>query len=413
LCGQRRGRRYRRFSAHKLGVVKDAAQPIFTGIVGAIAGFATSFALVVAALRAVGATDAQASSGLLALSVGTGVLCIVLGLWKRIPLSFAWSTPGAALLLTAGVHDFAAAVGAFLVCAALIVLSGLWPALGRLIIRIPKPIASAMLAGILFPICLSPVLAIGTPETSLLALPIVLVWLVLYRLAPRWAVPAAMLVAIVVVLLVAGTGWLDPSRIAPTLEFVTPVFEPFVIVSLGLPLFIVTMAGQNVPGIVVMTTYGYETPTRAALVGTGLASGTAALFGGHALNLAAITAAIMASDEAHPNTGRRWIASVSAGVIWLVLGLCAGLATALVSAAPPILIEAVAGLAVLGALITGVTGALEAPEHRVAAILTFLVVASGIAPLNIGSALWGLVVGGLVMLWLGWRRSAAAPPSPS
>jgi benzoate membrane transport protein len=392
--------------------VKDAAQPIFAGIVASIAGFATSFALVVAGLTAVGATDAQATSGLLALCVATGLTCIVLGLWLRLPLSFAWSTPGAALLLTSATRDFGAAVGAFLVCAALIILSGLWPALGRLIVRIPKPIASAMLAGVLFPICLSPILAVGTPETSLLAVPIIVVWLVLYRLAPRWAVPAAMVVAIVVVVMYAGTGWLDSARIAPHIEFVLPTFDPVVIVSLGLPLFIVTMAGQNVPGVVVMTTYGYKTPFRAALVGSGIGSAGAAMLGGHAINLAAITAAIMASPEAHPDKDRRWIASVTAGFAYLVLGLGAGLATALVAAAPPILIEAVAGLAVLGALITAITGALEAPEHRVAAILTFLVVASGIAPLSIGSALWGLLVGGVVMLWLGWPRVRVVPAKP-
>jgi benzoate membrane transport protein len=393
--------------------VKDALQPISTGIVASIAGFATSFALVIAALKTVGATDAQAASGLLALCFTTGLLAIIMGLRLRIPLTFAWSTPGAAVLLTSATRDFAAAVGAFLVCAALILLCGLWPALGRLIVRIPKPVASAMLAGVLFPICLSPVLAVGDPATSLLAVPIVVVWLVLYRIASRWAVPAAMAVAIVVIVLYAGTGWLDPARVAPHVEFVVPVFDPLVIVSLGVPLFIVTMAGQNVPGVVVLTTYGYETPFRTALVGTSIGSAVGAFFGAHAINLAAITAAITVGPEAHPDKSRRWIASVTAGVVYLILGLGAALATALVSAAPAILIEAVAGLAVLGALITGITGALDDPRHRVAAILTFLVVVSGIAPFGIGSALWGLLVGGLVMLWLGWRRPEAAPPLPS
>jgi benzoate membrane transport protein len=390
--------------------VRDALQPISAGIVASIAGFATSFALVIAALKTVGATDGQAASGLLALCFTTGLLAIILGLRLRIPLTFAWSTPGAALLLTSATRDFAAAVGAFLVCAALILLCGLWPALGRLIVRIPKPVASAMLAGVLFPICLSPVLAVGDPATSLLAVPIVVVWLVLYRIAPRWAVPAAMAVAIVVIVLYAGTDWLDPARVAPHVEFVAPVFDPLVIVSLGVPLFIVTMAGQNVPGVVVLTTYGYETPFRTALVGTSIGSAVGALFGAHAINLAAITAAITVGPEAHPDKTRRWIASVTAGVVYLILGLGAALATALVSAAPAILIEAVAGLAVLGALITGITGALDDPRHRVAAILTFLVVVSGIAPFGIGSALWGLLAGGLVMLWLGWRRRETAPP---
>lgn len=389
-------------------------QPISAGIVAAITGFATSFALVIAALQTVGATEAQASSGLLALCIAVGVLCIVLPLWLRIPISFAWSTPGAALLVAAGAGgriSFPTAVGAFIVSAVLIVLCGLWPALGRAITRIPRPLASAMLAGILFPICLAPIQAVANPETTIVAAAIVVTWLILFRLAPRWAVPAAMVVAIIGIVVLAGTDWLGQASIAPQLTFVAPVFDPFVVLTIGLPLFIVTMAGQNVPGILVMSTFGYEVPPRAALVTSGAASGIAALFGGHIINLAAITAAIMASPEAHPDKDKRWIATFTSGILYLVLGLGAGVATALVSAAPPILIIAVAGLAVLGALINGITTALEDPQHRVAAIATFLVVASGIVVLNIGSAFWGLLVGGLIMLWLSWRRRVSATAS--
>jgi len=227
-------------------------------------------------------------------------------------------------------------------------------------------------------------------------------------LAPRWAVPAAMVVAIIVILVSAGTDWIGEASIVPQLSFVAPVFDPFVILSIGLPLFVVTMAGQNVPGFVVMSTFGYTVPPRSALVGSGIASGAAALFGGHVINLAAITAAIMASPESHPDPKKRWVASFTAGWFYLVLGLGAGLATALVSAAPPILIVAVAGLAVLGALITGITNALEDPKHRVAAILTFLVVAAGIPVFNIGSAFWGLLVGMVAMFWLSWRKKPVA-----
>ncbi len=303
--------------------------------------------------------------------------------------------------------EFASAVGAFVVCAALIVLCGLWPVLARLIMRIPKPIASAMLAGILFQICLAPAQALFS-DIWYLALPIVVVWLVLFRLAPRWAVPAAMLVAIVMIAISATPGWLDGAGLAPQLTFVVPQFD-VAILSIGIPLFIVTMAGQNVPGLVVMRTFEYTVPPHAALVGSGIASAGAALFGGHVINLAAITAAIMASPEAHPDKSKRWIASVTAGGVYLLLGLGAGFATALVAAAPTILILAVAGLAVLGALVTGITAALEAPEHRIAAILTFVVVASQVKPFGIGSAFWGLLVGGIVMLWLSWRRVVPGP----
>ena len=383
-------------------------QPAGAGIVAAITGFASSFVLVIAGLRAVGASDAEAASGLLALCLLVGVTCIVLPWYFRMPISFAWSTPGAALLVAAGqtTKDFGAAAGAFLVCGILIVLSGLWPALGRLITSIPKPIASAMLAGILFPICIAPVTA--TVQQPLLAVPVVLVWLVLFRLARRWAVPAAMLVAIIGIVLTAGTGWLTAAGSAPQLVFVPPVFDPVVIVSLGLPLFIVTMAGQNVPGFVVLSTFGYAPPPRPILVASGLATAAGSVFGAHGVNLAAITAALMASPDAHPDRSKRWVATLTSGVTYLVLGLAAGFAAALVSASPPILIEAVAGLALLGAFVTSITGALEDATHVITAAATFIVTASGVVILGIGSAFWGLVVGAVFLAWLGWRRSGPA-----
>jgi len=348
---------------------------------------------------------------LLAVCLAIAFVSTVSALWLRIPLAIAWSTPGAAVLLAAAGNGiaFSDAVGAFLVSAALVVLSGLWPALGRAIVSIPKPLASALLAGVLFPICLAPIEAVAT--LPLLAAPIVIVWLVLYRLAPRWAVPAAMLVAVIAVLISAGTDWLGEASIAPELAFVTPSFDPFTVLSLGLPLFIVTMAGQNVPGFVVLSNNGYQPPARFALVGTGLGSVGAGLFGGHAINMGAITAAIMAGPESHPDPDRRWIATLTNGLLYIPLGLAAGVAVALVSAAPEILITAVAGLAVLGALITSVVNALEEPTHRVAAIVTFLIVASGIVVAGIGSAFWGLLAGSIVFVWLGWRRKPVLPPT--
>lgn len=384
-------------------------QPVSAGFVAAISGFATSFALVVAGLVAVGATPGQAASGLFALCLATAVVSTVGALWLRIPLAIAWSTPGAAVLLAAAGHgiEFSDAVGAFLVSAVLVVVSGLWRGLGRAITAIPRPLASAMLAGVLFPICLAPIEAVAT--LPLLAAPIVIVWLVLYRLAPRWAVPAAMVVAIIGILVSAGTGWLAEAEIAPRLEFVAPTFDAFTILSVGLPLFVVTMAGQNVPGFVVLSSNGYPPTPRFALVGTGLGSAVGALFGAHAINLGAITAAIMAGDESHPDRSKRWVATLTNGLLYIPLGLGAGVAVALIAAAPAILVTAVAGLAVLGALVSSVVSALEVPEHRITAIITFLVVASGVVVLGIGSAFWGLLVGGIVMLWLGWRRRATEP----
>lgn len=362
---------------------------------------------MIAGLIAVGASETQAASGLFALCIATGLLCIVLPLATRMPVSFAWSTPGAALLVAAAAttQQFAAAIGAFIVCGVLIVLAGLWPALGRAITSIPKPIASAMLAGILFPICVAPVFA--AVEQPAIAIPMILVWLLLARLAPRWAVPAAMLVAVIGIAVLAGPAVLASEAVRPQLQFVAPVFDPFVIVSLGLPLFIVTMAGQNVPGFAVMSTFGYRLAPRPVLVASGVASVGAAFAGGHALNLAAITAAIMASPESNADPRRRWVATFTSGIVYLVLGAGAGLAAAVVQASPPIIITAVAGLALLGAMVTALTGALEDPRQRITAIGTFLVTASGVAVVGIGSAFWGLVVGGVLMLWLG--RGAAAP----
>jgi benzoate membrane transport protein len=365
--------------------------------------------LVLAGLRAVGATPAEAASGLLTLCIAQAIIAIVLSLRFRIPLSFAWSTPGAALLIAAHstTHDFGAAVGAFIVCGVLIAITGLWPALTRAITSIPAPLASALLAGILFPICLAPIEA--SVKLPLLALPIVLVWLMLYGLAPRWAVPGALVVTVVVVGISAGTGWLHGSLVALHLSFVTPSFQPLVIVSLGIPLYLVTMAGQNVPGFAVLKTFGYDDPpARSILVGSGLLSAGGAFFGAHAINLAALSAAIMAGPDSHQDKSRRWIASLTGGVTYIFIGLAAGLAASLVLVTPPLLITTVAGLAMLSAFVAAVAASLQDPANRIVAGITFLVVASGVVILGIGSAFWGLIVGGVAMLWLGWHRRRRA-----
>lgn len=387
------------------------AQPIGAGIVGAVTGFASSFALVVAGLQAVGATPQDAASGLLALCLLQGVLAIVLGLRYRMPLAFAWSTPGAALLVAAQATtgDYRAAIGAFLLCGLLLLVTGLWPWLARAMTRIPKAIASAMLAGILFPICLAPVLA--SVQLPWLALPVVIVWLVLARVAPRWAVPGAVVVTVIVVAVSGEGADLAGAQLWPSITVTWPVLDPAVLVSLGVPLYIVTMAGQNVPGFAVLTTFGYpHPPARAILSGTGIATMAGSVFGGYTLNLAAITAAMMAGPDAHPDRDRRWIASVAGGVAYLVLGLGAGAATVLVSVSPPILITAVAGLALFGAFATAATTALEQPATRIVAVVTFLVVASGVAIAGVGSAFWGLVVGGVAMFVLTWRPRRRVEP---
>jgi benzoate membrane transport protein len=387
-------------------------QPIAAGVVAAITGFASSFALVIAGLAAVGASSVQASSGLLALCVLVGVLTMLLSYRYRMPLAFAWSTPGAALLLASNATtEFSAAVGAFLLSGVLILLTGLWPALGRAITRIPKPVAAAMLAGILFPICVAPVTA--AVEVPWLALPVIAVWVVLYRFAPRWATPGAMAATAVAIAVSAGTDWLSDPVVAPTLILTPPTFDPLVLVSLGVPLYIVTMAGQNVPGFAVLTTFGYSPPARPMLVGTGVASALGSVAGAFVVNLSALTAAIMAGPDAHPDPRRRWTAAFAGGATYVVLGLGAGLMTALVAASPPILITAAAGLALLGALVTAMVSALEDEQHRIVAIATFLVVASNVQLLGIGSAFWGLVVGGILLLAFRRRKSEDPAARPS
>ncbi|WP_329110938.1 benzoate/H(+) symporter BenE family transporter [Micromonospora sp. NBC_01699] len=384
-------------------------QPVLAGVLTALVGFASTFAVVLAGLRAVGADQRQAASGLLALCLAMGVAAIWLGVRQRTPISVAWSTPGAALLISTGAvaGGFEAAVGAFVLCGLLIVAAGLVPVLGRAIAAIPAPVASAMLAGVLYDLCVAPVRALV--EVPLMAVPIVVTWAVLSRFARQWAVPAALAVAVVAIVWTAPAGGLAGADLRPTIALTVPEWTWAAAVSLALPLFLVTMASQNVPGMAVLAGFGYRPPLRAVLVGTGLASTLAAPLGGHAVNLAAITAALAAGPDAHPDPRRRWIASVTAGAGYLVLGLGSGLATALVLLSPPVLVEAVAGLALLGALGASIASAVAEPDGRPAAVVTFLVTASGITVLGLGAAFWGLLAGGLFVLL--YRRRAADPPT--
>jgi benzoate membrane transport protein len=376
-------------------------QPILAGVVASLVGFAGAFAIVLAGLRAVGADDAQASSGLLVLSVSMGAVGIVLSWRHRIPLSIAWTTPGAALLVTAGhVHGgYAAALGAFMLAGALIVVAGLWPAMTRAIVAIPAPLANGLLAGVLLSVCLAPVRSLV--DHPGLTAPVLVTWLVLTRFARRWAVPGALVAAAIGVALdpVAGAG---PAHLLPQLTLVAPRFDVGTLIGLGLPLFVVTMVSQNVAGISVLAAHGYRAPLRPVLVTTGAATIAGAPFGAHGINLAAITAALTAGPDADPDPARRWIAGVSGGAVYLVLGLAAGLATALLAASPPILIEAVAGLALLGTLGSALRAATAVDEEREAAMITFVVTASSVSVIGISSPFWGLLAG---LAFLGMHRA--------
>lgn len=375
-----------------------ASRPIVAGIVTALVGFTSSFAVVLTGLDAVGASAAQAASGLLAVSLAMGLACIVLAWRYRMPITAAWSTPGAALLVATGSVEggWPAAVGAFLVTASLILLTALWPALGALIARIPPSIAQAMLAGVLLPLCLAPITGIVANPWGVL--PVVLTWLVFARLTPRWAVPLAFAAAAAVVavsLVSAGTP-VDPAVLLPRFELTMPAFTVGALVGIALPLFIVTMASQNVPGIAIMRSFGYEVPWRPAMLVTGLGTALGAPAGGHAINLAAISAALAASPDADPDPTRRWLAGVSTGASYLVLGAFSAAFATLVVLAPTAVIPAVAGLALFGAFGAAVQQAIDDPGERLPAVVTFLVAASGIAVLGVSAAFWALVAGLLV-----------------
>jgi benzoate membrane transport protein len=366
--------------------------PVSAGVVTAVVGFSSSFVVVLAGLAAVGATRAQAASGLLAVCGTQAVGMAWLSLRHRAPISLAWSTPGAALLISTGTvaGGWPAAVGAFVLTGVLVVLTGLVPWLGAVVGRIPTSLARAMLAGVLLPICLEPVT--GFAHSPALVGPVIAAWLVVHRLARRWAVPAALVVALAIVLVRGGSS-VHPGDLLPTLAWTTPHWTVAAVVSIALPLYVVTMASQNVPGVAVMATFDYRVPWRESMTVTGLGTVLGAPFGGHAINLAAITAALSAGPLAGPDRSRRWVATTTAAATYVVLGLAAAALAALVAAAPGDVIPAAAGLALLGTLGSALAGALGDEDGREAAAVCFLVAASGVTVLGVGAAFWALLAG--------------------
>lgn len=363
------------------------------GVVTSLVGFTSSFAVVLAGLRAMGATPAQAASGLLVLCVTCGLGTLWLSARHRIPVILAWSTPGAALLASTGTPEggWAAAVGAFVLVGVLIALTGLWPRLGELIARIPTPIAQAMLAGVLLQLCLAPVR--GMALEPLLVAPVVLAWVAAHFLVRTWAAPVAFVVALIVI-----GGWWATHDVTATgpwlaLEWTTPSLSAGAVLGVALPLYVVTMASQNVPGVAVLASFGYTAPWRPAMGVTGAGTMLGAPFGAHTINLAAITAALSAGPEAGPDTRRRWIAGQGSGVTYLVLAALSGVITVVVTAAPPEIITAVAGLALLGTLAASLTAATADERLRLPAVVTFVVAGSGLSVAGIGAAFWALVAG--------------------
>ncbi|MBC9957977.1 benzoate/H(+) symporter BenE family transporter [Yimella sp. cx-51] len=363
------------------------------GVVAGLVGFTSSFAIVLTGLRAVGADDAQAASGLFVLCLTMGAGCVLFSWRTRMPITMAWSTPGAALLATAAVPHggFPAAVGAFILCGVLLALCGLVRPLGELVERIPAPLASAMLAGVLLPLVVAPIRAAVVDPWAIA--PVITTWLVLLAVARRWAVLGALAAALVVMAVRGVFGELDLAAAAPTLTFVSPTLDAGALIAIAIPLFIVTMTSQNIPGIAVLGAFGYRPGMRNPLLYTGSASVAGAFAGGHAINLAAISAALAAGPEAHPDKDKRWIAGVSCGGTYLLFGPLAGLVSAVAVAAPKGIVESIAGLALIATFAASAHSALADDRAREAGAITLVVAASGITIASIGSAFWGLVAG--------------------
>jgi benzoate membrane transport protein len=390
-----------------MSFVRDVSVSAATaGFVAVLVGFTSSVAIVFQAATALGATPAQISSWMWALGLGMGLCSALPSLWLRKPVMVAWSTPGAAVLATAaasGGFTLPQAVGAFIVCAALITLFGVTGWFEKLMDRIPMPIASALLAGVLARFGMDAFVALKS--ATLLVVLMLLAYLMGRRLWPRYAVPGVLGVGVAFAL---AQGQLHLSGVPFTLtmpEFVAPEFTLAAAVSLALPLFVVTMASQNLPGVAAIRAAGYDMPISRIITLTGLATLVLAPFGAFALNLSAITAAICMGREAHEDPARRYTAAVCCGLLYGVIGLFGAAVTGVLTAFPRELVIAVAGLALLGSIGSGLAAALKDDVHREAALITFLVTLSGVSLAGIGSAFWGVVAGALAQLVQSWRRA--------
>jgi benzoate membrane transport protein len=372
------------------------------GFVAVLVGFTSSVAIVFQAAQALGATAAQTSSWMWALGLGMGLCTLLPSLWWRMPVMVAWSTPGAALLASAGAgYSMAEATGAFLVSGALILLAGATGWFERVMDRIPVALASALLGGVLARFGID---AFGAARG---ALPLVGLMLAAYlvgrRAWPRYAVPVVLAVATA---FVAARGELRTETIALSLAapvYTAPHFTLQAVIGLALPLFVVTMASQNLPGVAVIRASGYPIPISRTLTITGLATLLLAPFGAFALNLAAITAALCTGREAHPDPARRYTAAVVCGTLYCLVGLFGAAVTGVLTAFPRELVVAIAGLALLGTIGAALATALRDEAHREPALITFLVTLSGLSIAGIGAPFWGVVAGAIALLVQQWR----------
>lgn len=375
------------------------------GFITVLVGYTSSAAIIFEAARSAGASQAMIASWLMALGIAMGITCIGLSLRYKVPVVTAWSTPGAALLITSlsGV-SMPEAIGAFVFSAALIVLAGVTGWFEKALNRIPLPMAAAMLAGILVKFGIN---VFGAMQTELaLVLAMFVAYLLAKRLLPRYAIVLVLLLGCAIA---AAQGLLQLGEVTLTLAtplWTTPQFNPGVLLGVGLPLFMVTMASQNIPGVATLHANGYRPPISALMTGTGVVNLLLAPFGCFAVNLAAITAALCMGRDAHEDPARRYLASVAAGAFYLLLGIFGATVGALFAAFPKALVLAIAGLALFGTISGGLATAMKDDAMREPALITFLITASGVSLAGIGSAFWGLAGGVLALLILNARRKA-------
>ncbi|MGO3776162.1 MAG: benzoate/H(+) symporter BenE family transporter [Corynebacterium casei] len=377
------------------------------GITTGLVGFLSSFVIVIAMMQNLGATDGQIASGLLVVCFAIGITTLFLSYTSKAPITIAWSTPGAALIagaFAAGEGDsemLARAMGAFIVAGILLIATGLIKPLAALVSRIPSEIAQAMLAGFLLAYCTEPILVLASEPW--LAGPVIVVWLLALWLAPRWAIPAAFVASCVVIALNFNTEAVEGISILPHLEFVMPSIDGAAIVNIALPLYLVTMASQNLPGLAILKAYHYKLPWKRSMVTTGFMSSIIAPLGGLTINLAAISAALSAGSESGVEHLKRWRSAMWSGYTYITIGLFCSAVVVIISAAPSEVFGTLAGLALVGTFAGSVAGAWKNPaEHsRMPAAVTFIIAASGVTIFGIGAAIWsiagGLIVRGIIL----------------
>ena len=365
---------------------------VVAGLIAVIVSYAGPSLIIFQAASAAGLPAAELSSWIWAVSIGSGISALVLSVWSRAPIITAWSTPGAALLVAAlPLYSWPEAVGAFVVAGVIITALGASGLFETLMARIPPSIASAMLAGILFRFG-AQVFSSFTAAPMLVGAMFV-AYLGLKRVSPRWAISGVLVLGTGLAAALGGLRFEGFHLALAVPVWTTPVFSLSAIVGLGLPLALVTLTGQFVPDIAVLRASGYSTPAGPLVWFSSALAVLLAPFGAHGVNLAAITAAICSGPEANHEPSKRWVAGAALGVIYLVIGAFGATLATLFTALPKELVAAVAGLALIGAIMNGLTAAMREETGREPALLTFLVTASGTSFLGVGSAFWGLVVG--------------------